>query len=61
MASAGADPAGGHTGPAPWTAGGARQNRETDSEAKSQPPERPAAKIHMAGDQSPALMFDDNT
>ena len=24
MASAGADPAGGHTGPAPWTAGGGK-------------------------------------
>ena len=52
MASAQADPTGGHTGPAPWTAGGPRQNRESDIEAKAQPPESPAAEVPMAGDQS---------
>ena len=36
MASAGADPTGGHTYLVPWTAGKQSRNRESDSEAKAQ-------------------------
>ena len=36
----------------------ARQNRESDSDGKAQPPERPAAVVPMAGDQSRALMIE---
>ena len=58
MAPARADSTGGHTGPAPWTAGGPRQKWETNSETKAQPPERPAAEV--AGDQSRGMKLADS-
>ena len=35
---------------------GPRQNRESDSKTKAQPPKRPAAEV-MAGDRSRAIML----
>ena len=65
MASTRADPIGGHTGPAPWTAGGQDKTGNQTAKTKAQPPKRPAAEVPTAGDQSRAMMLDivfsDNT